>query len=377
MSMLSRPELRALIEAPRQPSVSIYMPTHRIGDTKQDQIRLKNLLREAEARLIGSGLRAAEARTVLEPASRLLTDTLFWQYQADSLAIFASPEVFHSYQPPYTFTELVVSAERFHIKPLLPMFFNDRLFYVLAVSQNQVRLLQCTRNSYWEVTPEEVPASMAEALKYDQREKQHQYHTVGKGPPISHGHGICKDYDKVNILRYFQQIDRGLHEVLREEQAPLVLVAVDYLHPIYREANKYACLLDEGIKGNPDEWSNSELQRRAWSIMESRFRTEQDKALSQYQEAAGRGLTSNVLKEAVLAAYDGRVATLFVAVGVQKWGAFDPAQRKVRLYQKATPGTEDMLDFAAVRTLVKGGTVYALEPGKIPGGTQIAAILRY
>ncbi len=358
--------------------VSIYMPTHRTGDVEQDPIRLRNLLREAAGQLIDYGISISDAGRLLGPAEQLLPDSHFWQHQGDGLAIFISPRIFRYYRLPYSFEELVVVTERFHIKPLLPLFSEDGVFYILAVSQNQVRLLQCTRYHVRESTPERVPSNLAEALKYDQPEKQHQFHTTGPaGLTISHGHGVSKDYDKLNILRYFQQVDRGLHDVLREEHSPLVVAAVDYLHPIYREANTYHYLLDEGIEGNPDGLSEEALREQAWAIAQPYFERGRTEAVERYREAITKGLATNDLKQAVLAAYDGRVATLFVAIGVQQWGRFDPERREVHLYKERRPGLQDLLDFATASTLIKGGNVYAVEREQVPGGTLVAALFRY
>jgi hypothetical protein len=378
MKTLSSDELSALVEGPQEMGVSIYMPTHRTGDTEQDPIRLKNLLRDAESQLVACGISVSDAGELLQPAEQLLPDSHFWQHQGDGLAVFSSPGVFRYYQLPYSFQELVVVTEGFHIKPLLPLFSEDGVFYTLAISQNQVRLLQCTRYHARESTPENVPSNLAEALKYDQPEKQHQFHTTGPGGlTISHGHGVSKDYDKVNILRYFQQVDRGLHEVLREEHSPLIVAAVDYLHPIYREANTYHNLLDEGIQGNPDGLSEEALREQAWAIAQPYFERGRTEAVKRYREAISKGLATDDLKQAVLAAYDGRVSTLFVATGVQQWGQFDPQRREVHLYKERKPGVQDLLDFATASTLTKGGNVYAAEQEQVPGGTAVAALFRY
>lgn len=378
MRVLSREELGRLMQSPEKPAVSIYMPTHRVGDLEQDPIRLKNLLREAESLLSDYGLGTADSRTLLEPVGKLLTDSHFWQHQGDGLAVFLSPQMYQYYQIPLSLSELVVVAERFHVKPLIPLFSEDGAFYVLAISQNQVRLLQCTRYHVQEVTPEDVPSNLAEALQYDQPEKQHQFHTTGPGGmTISHGHGVSKDYDKANILRYFQQVDRGLQPVLADEHAPLVIAAVDYLHPIYREANRYRYLLEEGIHGNPDEASEKALQQQAWPIVQPQFERARAEALRRYDAAAGTGLATNDVKEAALAAHDGRIATLFVDSAMQQWGTFDAQSRNVRLCREKGPGIEDLLDFAAMHTLTKGGTVYAVEPEQAPGETPVAAIFRY
>ncbi len=378
MKNLSNEELGLLMQTPGDRAVSIYLPTQRPGDIEQNQIRMKNLLREAEKQLLGYGLRRPDALGLLEQVQQLLPDLRFWQYQADGLAVFSSQDMFRHYRLPRTFDELVVVAERFHVKPLIPLFSEDGVFYVLALSQNQARLLQCTRYNVQDVTPAEIPSGKDEALKHDDPEKQHQFRTTGPGgATLFHGHGVAKDHDKDDILRYFHRVEQGVQEVLSDEHAPLVIAGVDYLYPIYREASKYRHLLDEVIEGNPDDLTDKELQERAWPIVEKRFDRERAAALESYSEALAKGLATDDVKETALSAYDGMVGTLFVATGAHQWGKFDEERRKILLYDDQEPGLEDLLDFAAVHTLTKGGIVYSLAPEEVPGETAIAAILRY
>jgi len=53
-----------------------------------------------------------------------------------------SPEVFLYYRLPIEFQELVVVSDQFHLKPLLYLINNDGRFYLLALSQNDVRFLR-------------------------------------------------------------------------------------------------------------------------------------------------------------------------------------------------------------------------------------------
>jgi len=66
-----------------------------------------------------------------------------------------------------------------------------------------------------------------------------------------------------------------------------------------------------------------------------------------------------------------------VAVGQQQWGSFDPDDNTLVLNAAAKAGDEDLLDLVAVQTLLKGGTVYALEPEVMPNQVPVAAIFRY
>jgi hypothetical protein len=382
MDLLNKDEIGGLIDERGNLCVSMFVPTHRSGaETRQDPISLTNLLRQAEERLRNNGLRRADAKTFLEPARKLLDDRVFWQHQSDGLAVFASPKTFHSYRLPFSFTELVVVTDRFHVKPLLPLLSGDGRFYVLALSQKQVRLLQGTRHSVGEVNLEDVPTSLVEALGGEERERQLQFHTAARGgSAIFHGHGSAGDESehKKDLLRYFKQIDRGLQDLVCAERIPLVLAGVDYLLPIYREANTCAQLIDEGIVGNPDGLSARELHDKAWSVLEPHFARAQARASAKYRELAGTGKTSSDLNNIIPSAYQGRVDSLFVAVGVQRWGAFEANAGELEVHESRQPGDQDLLDLAAVQTLAHAGDVYAVNPDEIPDvRSPVAAIFRY
>ncbi len=294
--------------------------------------------------------------------------------------------MFRYYRLPLNFDALVVVTNRFHIKPLLPLFSSDGQFYVLALSQNEVRLLQGTRYSVSEVNLERVPTSLTEALRYDDPEKRRQFHTStrtpgsrGERPATFHGHGAGSNDAKSNLLRYFHQVDEGLQELLRHEQAPLVLAGVDYLLPIYQEANTYPHLVEGGVEGNPEELNVEELHKYAWAIVRPLFLAAQKEAAARYNKLAGVGSeqVSNDLKDIIPAAHQGRVETLFVAVGIQRWGSFSLDTNIVQLHKEAKPSNEDLLDLAAVQTLLNGGTVHVVEPEEMPDETSLAAIFRY
>ncbi|MBD2432478.1 MULTISPECIES: hypothetical protein [Fischerella] len=383
MKLLSIDELKTLVEQPDGYCVSLYMPTIKLGaETQQNPIRFKNLMREAEEQLINSGLRAQDARDLLQPVQEI-DKYEFWQHQSDGLAIFISKNMFSYYCLPLNFAELVVVNDRFHLKPLLSLLTGDGQFYILALSQNQVRLFQGTRYSVNEIELENVPQSLAEALKYDTADKQLQFHTGtpqaggGDRAAIFHGHGAGNDEEKDNILRYFRLVNEGLQELLKNQQTPLVLAGVEYLFSIYKEANTYPHLMDEGVTGNPDELKAEELHSLAWKIVQPYFEQAQQADAVRYQELAGTGQTSNNIKEIVPMAYYKLVDTLFVAVGVQQWGHFTPDENQVELHQHKEIGDEDLMDFAAIHTLLNGGTVYAVEPQAVPDNTPIAAVFRY
>jgi hypothetical protein len=391
MDLFTQADLQPLLTKPQAHCVSLFMPTHR-GGSEEDPIRWRVHLAEAEERLVAAGLHAADASKLLGPARLLLEDVSFWKNQSDGLACFLatahpdlSPEgrtrgeVFQRfYRLPLAFAELVVVGGCFQVTPLLPLLSRNGRFYILALSQNAVRLLQGTRQRVSEVDLRGVPRSLSEALLTHDRDEPLTFHSRptsgGTWGAIFSGQGVGIDDKKDDLLRYFQRIDRGLHAVLHEEDAPLVLAAVDYLQPIYRQANTYAHLLPKGIEGNPDRLSGPDLHAQAWALVQPAFDQAQMHALDLYHRLAGTGHTAGAVKEVVPAALAGKVETLWVAANHQCWGRFDPATGQVQERAQPQPGDEDLLNLAAVAVLKHGQTVYAVEAGQVPGG-PVAAVL--
>jgi hypothetical protein len=350
-------------------------------------IRYKNLLDDAEDRLVARGIKRPEAHAILAQAWGLHGEADFWRTATGrSIALFAAPGFFEYFRLALDVPELVVLGDRFHIKPLLPFLTGDGRFYVLALSQNQVRLLEGDRFSVREVgLDDDTPKSLAEALKYDQPVESRQFHTRTDNPASSEmrggvffGTGAAADQDnKDEILRWFKDLEDGVEKRLAGDRAPLVLAGVEYLLPLYRQASGYRYILDEVITGNQDEKASDELHKAAWQLVEPHFKDDERAAREAFAIQAGRGLSLSSLEEVLRAAHDGRVEVLFVPRDRQRWGRYDPIKRRVTKHQEYEPGDQDLLDLAAVQTLAMGGTVYVVDPEEIPNGGNLAAAVRY
>jgi hypothetical protein len=358
------------------------MPTHRrFPEFKQDIIRFKNLIRDAEERLVASGVNSTEASGSFEPARRLLDDWTFWEYQSDGLAVFLTRDLFRYYRAPFSFPELVVVTHRFHLKPLLQFLAADGRFFVLALSKGEVKVFDGTLYGVSELEVENLPASFEEILEGYELEKQLQFHSPspggqGKQDTLYHGHGGAPE-EKDKLTEYFRKVDRALSETLKGEAAPLVVAAVDYLLPIYLEVNSYPHLVVEGVPGNPELLKPEELHQRAWAIVEPMFRKAEQEGAERFKSLLGGERASTKLDEVVPAALHGRVELLFVAVGVQRWGSYDPEKNEIVVRETPQPGDEDLLDLAALHTLLNGGAVYAVEPERVPNAGPVAAVFRY
>lgn len=378
MDILSGYELAALGADGPTPCVSIFLPTHRARpETDQDPIRLKNLLGEAAAQLGTLGLRASDSGDLLDAATVLLDRPSFWLHLSDGLAVFLRPGAIRTFRLPLPFDELVTVGHRFHLKPLVPYLAADGRFFVLALSQNQVRLLEGSRHSIDEVRLDDVPESLSEALRFEDHESQLLLHVTGgghSGQAIFHGHGVGADVEKERLARFCRAVDRGLAEILREERAPLVLAGVEYVTAVFRDVSRYRGLTPAAIVGNPEEVPDGELHTRAWEIVQPRFKAGLHADIERFRDLRGTGRTSDDLADVLAAAQAGRVAVLFAARDREVWGTLTDGEPQI--HERQRPGAEDLVDAAVVAGLRTGARIHVLEDGALPS-MPVAAIFRY
>jgi hypothetical protein len=386
-SQLTTADLTMLLAPVAGPCLSIYLPAlGEDGDTRQAPIRFKTLLRQAEERLTAAGYPAGEVDTLLAPAMRVLEDTGFWQHQAAGLAAFRTPTVWHAWFVPRAAPEQVMLGGTFYLSPLLPLFDEDGPFFLLALSENDVRLYEGSRDTFREIVlPPAVPRSLAEVARFEDPDRQSGFHTdaprqgSGRRSAVFYGHGGTTDFEEALLRQYCQQIDHGLRPLLGTGTTPLVLAGVESLLAVFRAGNSYPHLLADGVLGNPEAARRpaEELHRRGWAIVAPVYQARTQQEIDQFHQVAGTGRTSGDLTDIVPAAHQGRVATLFLADGEQRWGRFDSALNTVSPATPDAPDAEELLNLAAVQTLRNGGAVHVLPPAIMPTASVLAAVYRY
>jgi hypothetical protein len=385
MKQFTKEELRELMELGEEPSVSFFLSTDPVStESQQNRIKLKNLLRQAEDQLKVNGYRSSEIQKLLSPVETLLNESLFWSHQQQGLAVFVNKNIFRYYRMPLSFDSLVEAGRQFHLKPLLPLLAQDYQYYLLTLSQNQIGLYQCSPEGIHSMNLDGIPESLDEAMRYDEHEKNLQFSTrtpqTGGGEmrsAVFHGLGIGMENTKKDLLQFFHKVDAGIQQKMNGSHAMLVLAGVDYLFPIYREANTYPNLMDKGVSGNPEELSPKDLHNQSLELVEPLLKESQQRYQALYAELEGTGRTSKVTEDIVAAAHHGRIEVLFVAKGSQVWGSYSADEDKVALSDSAGPDNEDLMNVTALQTYLSSGTVYILEPDEMPSDSDLAAIYRY
>jgi len=383
MDRISREDLRALLRAAKAHCVSIYVPTHvEASWVEHDRIALKNLIGEAARLLISDGMRRPDADALLGPAVALLHDSFFWRHLGKGLAAFASADTFRAFRLPISFEAKAVVAARFHVRPLLDIFTGEGEFYVLSLSTKRPRLYKATRFAAESVEMPGGPTDLADELRFDDFEKHVEFRTGapgGGGAPTAtfFGHGGTSDSVKEELLRYFRDVDKAMHRVLRTEHAPVVLAGVRYFQALFREASPCRYVVDGGVEGSPEQLGEAGMIERARELVGPIMKTGVAMAMDRYRASAGKGLASSVLEEVVRAARAGRVGMLLSARGQDRWGRLDPETGRISTREHPEPGDEDLTELAAAETVSHGGAVYLLDRDRMPEGAVLAAVYRY
>lgn len=380
MKNIRRDEIEFLLQKPQWPAISIYMPVSRIGD-QQDPIRYKMLLGQAEKQLIAAGMRPAEARSLLEPEHRLVEDKGFWMnLGVDGLAVFRSRDLERRYPLPLSFQELLQVGDCFHIKPLVPLLDKQR-YFVLALSKGAVRLFTGQRHRFSEIElPEDTPASLDDALQYDDPEKQLQYHATtpagGAGrEAVYHGHGV--DEQKENVERYLQAVDATLFPRLDELKCPIVLAGPDELQGVYRRITKGKGILKQGINRTVRDMAKEDLHAESWRLVAEELAREKEDAVKTFRNGLGTGLVADEIQPVLAAACEGRVQTLFVVNDEHVWGTFDQENVKTVISGYNDSSSVDLLDVAVRLTLDKGGEVFVCSRQEMPTDSVLCAQFRF
>ncbi len=376
-------DLKDLIGESEDKLISIYLPTFKKGsEVNKARIQLKNLLKEAEEKLTNKGMNKREAENYLKPAHKLLDETMFWQYQEDSLALFISKKRFKYYKLPINVEPIVVVSDVYYVRPLIKLLTSSLNFNILTLSQDEIKLYKCDQYSIEEMgTPEidEIVEDYIPIVELNRGAKSPKgAASSGVGPGV-HGYNEISETERNDILNHLKNIDKEVYKLLKKQKNPMIIYSVDYIYPMYKDISSYDNILDNFIKGSPLGANIKEIHAKAMEIFSKEIDENYKKEVERFDRVknSNQDLTVSEIKDAVKEAYKGSVGTLFVSYDVQEWGKFDEQNFSVNILDPESDGAIELLDYAAFVTLKNGGRVYVADRAKIPEARPLAAVLRY
>ena len=385
--MFTRSDLNMLMDATPSPGVSFYMPTHvRGAETRQDPIRLKNLITEAHQSLASTGLKPMELDAILDPATALLADNDFWQHQDIGLALFLGGGQTHSYKVPIAFEPKVAVGPAFHLTPLLPLLAADGAFHVLTITGQSVRLFEASRFSMVEEDTVDLPGSIDDVSGQSDYEDPLQASPIGRPHTgtiditKSHVSGDSpEDWRKANTVEFVHRIAVALERHLATHRRPVVLIADAEIQGHFRKLSDLGSLLAGVVETNPEALDVNSLHAAAYDVVRPIFDEDRGRAIDRLAALLGSGDAHATLDagEIVTAAHFGRIEMLMLAEGAELWGQFDAATGKVTMGGEASAAEQDLLDGVAAQVMRHGGAITMLSLDEMPNAAPAAAVLRF
>jgi hypothetical protein len=390
MPILTKEQFEDLAKFDSNPCVSIFIPTVRAGKDvleEKDKINLKSQWKQAVEELKAMGYPQDKIENMGKPVNDLMDDSNFWRHQSDGLAIFLAEGFSRQYTLPIYFEAYTYVADHFYLKPLVPMFNGDGRFYLLHLQLDEVKLYEATQYSIGEVKIDDLtPNQLEDRVGYDYEEKNSKHKTqrnsVGANPQgtsTQHGYEAASRDRKNEILRFFRAVDKGIYEILHNENVPLIVACQDSYFPIYQEASRYKNLYPKPVPGNPEADHNSifSLHAAALETLEPHFRKDREDKMKQFNDL-NPSRTSTQVSEIIPAIFEGKVDTLFLQNREDIWGEYNEKMASVDVHDEKRNGSVSLMNLAAVKVLQQNGKAYLIEKEFMPNkDSKVNAVYRY
>lgn len=368
-------------------AVTIYAP---LDPTQRDMRlsagRLANLLSKAEATLAGRGVSARQRNLILDPARQAIAEIDLRTHREPALLLLAASGFSRVIFLPERVDTCAVVGPRFYVKPLLSLLACETRFYLLGLSSRAARLLECGRHFSRDRTPEDLRTSWEELAKETTFQEGVQFTPParprsGMHTSMVHGHTYesADNVWKTLFIQHLRRASSAVEAELKTEPWPIILAADAEITGHFRKITRLRNLAKDGLVLNPYGLDDRDLVERACALLSPPGLTAATETIDRAKARLGSGDPSVAIRldEIVAAARYGRVDSLVVAADELVWGSFDEENGTLTARSRPEADDEELLNYAAVETLAKGGNASALPRRDLPHHALAVATLRY
>lgn len=278
-----------------KPCVTISMKTHRtFPDCEKDEIRMKNLFKEASERLINE-FGKKEIEPILNKMDSIL-ETYDFRHSLDSLHIFLSNSTQEVVKSPWAVDQNKVHiSDYFAIKPLIVMDNRQASYLVLLLSKSGIKLFKAESDQ------------IVEEVKNDA-------FPSNKNPYYVDNKIQGSDAERVDnmVLEYFNTMDKEVVKVHNDTGLQCVVVSTeDNFNKLKKVADKPSVYMAYAPI-NYNESAEHVIVKSAWEAVQALQKENRTAAIEEMQTAVNKGNVLTDLAEIYRAAKDGRGELLIV-----------------------------------------------------------------
>jgi len=345
--MNTRELISKLAEEQKSPCVTISFNTHRtFPDNQQDEIRLKNLVKEAEDRLL-SEFSKREIADLLANLQQV-RDEYTRDQNLESIHIFVSSELIEVKRSswPLSRGEGVFIDDTFAIRPLIKDYNRTKSYYVLSLNQKDVRLFELENESIVrEIKNDDFPFTEANYnLTHLEANNDHR-----------------KLESKVK--EFYNLVDKSVQRAIQDIDAAVLVIATEanfsYLKQVADYEKMYLGILSTALV----QVSETDLGIAAWEFMKGELQEQRTAAIEEIEEAVAQGNVLTDLQEIYEAARTGRGDLLIVHQDYQQAALIDE-NHQLELVDDPTTlhAVDDIVSMIAWDVISKNGrTVFTTQ----------------
>ncbi|MBL7883496.1 MAG: hypothetical protein JNL69_05470 [Bacteroidia bacterium] len=359
--MIRKEQLIKLATERNTPCVTISLNTHRTHpDNAQDEVMLKNLLKEAEDRVIAEF--GKKSITPLLEKIKHLNSEVDVNYNQNSLHLFLSNDTKEMIKSSWnTRAEGVQISDRFAVRPLIKLFNGSESYLLMVLSQGGVQLYEALNDEIiQEIRNDDFPFS----------ENRHYNTHSDKGSDSKHLDDLVREF--------LNKVDKALIKVYNETNLNCVVVCTEDNHSrLQQVADKPTVYLGySAIDYNKME--THQIVKQAWEIIKTQQKEHRNKAVEEIKESVAQGAVLTDLQEIFQAALDGRGDLLMIDPNFSQ-SVIMTSDRTFELSDdKTKPDTiEDITSNIAWEVLSKKGRVFFTADNEIKELGNIVLKTRY
>jgi len=364
--------------------VSIYLPMNKKGKEQNEHLAqetLKKCIKDIHKTLQKYQLSNTEIVAYLKPLETLISDVELWRNPSEGIAIFLDEKELQYYTLPIKFETKTQVASSFYLIPLFPLYQEDKMYYLLELSQDYINLYEASKYGLTNLNIKSLaPDTLKKAVGFDFKQKMLQFRSGQDAFSAGsfHGHGDGIDDDKKEIFTFFNAINKAVNKAIKNKKAPLVVASTNNVFNNYKQLNTYPNLYTKNCKGDPEFKNKTNLHQTSLDLLKPYFEEAKKKQLSQFKELYHTPKVSYQLNEIIPAAISGKIATLFVEKNLDEFGVFNKENGKLVFGSDKEIQNSSLINLAAVQTFLNKGNVYVLNHEEMPvKGRLLNAVFRF
>lgn len=353
--------LKELKDIKSENCVTVILNTHRtMPDNQKDPLVLKNLIKEAEQRLLANQSKK-DAQKLVNRLAELETK-IDHSHNLESLILFVNEDISEYIRLPISVVDRVVIDNTFATRDIVRGLHLDSGYYVLVLSQQKVRLIEAFNDK--------VVAEITNPFPIE----NNQFYSTNKAE-------LSNASRQTNLVaEFFNRVDKEVNRIRKDNPLPVLICTEEsnyheYLKIADQKQSFYNTFLN---KNRVDEKAHT-IVEEAWKIVTEYNVNNNNARKVELQKAVSNGRFLSDVNDIWKAIHEGRVQTLFVEQGL-----FQPAiieEGSVTLVSTDIKSQkeviDDIYDEMIELNMDYGGDVVFLPKGELKDFDGFGATTRY